>query len=121
MELRQLRYFATVARELNFTRAAEKLRVAQPALSRQIKQLEEELGVTLFERDKRKVRLTPHGESFLTEAQSILSQADLALAHARSGKSEILNVGYVWGLFHSTAPAALQRFRAVAPNISVNL
>ena len=61
MELRQLRYFATVARELNFTRAAAKLHVAQPALSRQVKQLEERLGVKLFERLPRGLRLTAQG------------------------------------------------------------
>ena len=72
MEFRQLRYFVTVARELNFTRAAEKLRVAQPALSRQVRQLEEELGVRLFERTKRRVELTPSGAAFLTEAEAIL-------------------------------------------------
>jgi len=121
MELRQLRYFTTVAHELNFTRAAAKLHVAQPALSRQIKQLEQELGIALFERNKRKVSLTGPGEAFLGEARAILEQADQALAHARSGKSKVLNVGYVWGLFHSTAPAVLQRLRARVPGLTVNL
>jgi LysR family transcriptional regulator, benzoate and cis,cis-muconate-responsive activator of ben and cat genes len=121
MELRQLRYFTTVAHELNFTRAAAKLHVAQPALSRQIKQLEEELGVTLLERDKRKVSLTASGETFLTEARSILAQADQALSHMRSGRGKALNIGYVWGLFHSTAPAALHRLRASEPSLALNL
>src|SRR5687768_14645977 len=100
MELRQLRYFVTVAHELNFTRAAGRLHVAQPALSRQIKQLENELGHVLFDRDKRTVQLTPRGNAFLTEAKAILGQAALTLANARAGTTRKLNVGYVWGLFH---------------------
>jgi DNA-binding transcriptional LysR family regulator len=121
MELRQLRYFAAVARELNFTRAAAKLHVAQPALSRQVKQLEEELEVSLLVRNKRQVTLTPHGQNFLTEAEEILRQSERAMQRARGKEADSLNVGYVWGLFHSTVPQALQRFRALEPGIAVNL
>jgi DNA-binding transcriptional LysR family regulator len=121
MELRQLRYFATVARELNFTRAAAKLHVAQPALSRQVKQLEEELGVALLARNKRGVELTRHGISFLPEAEQILQQSERALERARGNGTGSLNIGYVWGLFHSTVPGILQRFRTLEPNISVHL
>jgi DNA-binding transcriptional LysR family regulator len=121
MELRQLRYFVTVAHELNFTRAAARLHVAQPALSRQVTQLEDELGGPLLERDKRSVRLTARGESFLREAEGILEHAEAALANARSGAQRKLNIGYVWGLFHSTAPAAMQRLRASDPALSLNL
>lgn len=121
MELRQLRYFATVARELNFTRAAAKLHVAQPALSRQIKQLEDELGIALLVRDNRKVSLTPRGQTFLAEAESILGQTDQAMQRARAPEKQTLNVGYVWGLFHSTVPNALQRLRSLEPAVSVNL
>ena len=121
MELRQLRYFATVARELNFTRAAAKLHVAQPALSRQVKQLEEELGVALLARNKRGVELTRHGISFLPEAEQILQQSERALERARGNGTGSLNIGYVWGLFHSTVPGILQRFRSLEPNISVHL
>jgi len=121
VELRQLRYFATVASELNFTRAAAKLHIAQPALSRQIKQLEEELGSRLLERDKRSVRLTPGGSSFLLEARALLEQADQALTNARAGANRKLNVGYVWGLFHSTAPAVMHRLRAKSPALTLNL
>ena len=70
MELRHLRYFAGVAEALSFTHAARKLRVAQPALSRQIRQLEEEVGARLLERDRRTVRLTEAGRVFLAEARS---------------------------------------------------
>jgi DNA-binding transcriptional LysR family regulator len=121
VELRQLRYFAMVASELNFTRAAARLHIAQPALSRQIKQLEDELGSRLLERDKRSVRLTAAGSSFLLEARALLDQAEQALANARAGANRKLNVGYVWGLFHSTAPPAMHRLRAKSPALSLNL
>lgn len=121
MELRQLRYFATVARELNFTRAAAMLHVAQPALSRQVKQLEEELGVALLLRDNRSVTLTKKGASFLAEAEAILKQSDAAMQRARATQQQTLEVGYVWGLFHSTVPKALHRFRTLEPGVAVNL
>src|SRR6185503_9357662 len=84
MELRHLRYFVGVAQELNFTRASKKLRVAQPALSRQIRQLEEEVGVTLLERNRRGVHLTEAGRAFLTEAQSLLEQSEQAIRVAQA-------------------------------------
>jgi DNA-binding transcriptional LysR family regulator len=121
MELRQLRYFVMVADDLNFTRAAARLHVAQPALSRQIKQLEDELGATLFHRNKRTVKLTSSGEAFLREARALLDQAERAFAHVRGDSGRTLNVGYVWGLFHSTAPAALQRLRTASSGVTVNL
>jgi DNA-binding transcriptional LysR family regulator len=121
MELRQLRYFATVARELNFTRAAARLHVAQPALSRQVKQLEEELGVALLVRDNRRVELTTAGRKFLAEAESILEQSERALRGARDVEQRRLNIGYVWGLFHSTVPPALHLFREMEPEVAVNL
>src|SRR5688500_17603568 len=98
MELRQLRYFATVARELNFTRAVAKLHVAQPALSRQVKQLEEELGVALLVRDNRSVTLTAKGKSFLAEVEAILEQSDRAMQRARAAQPQTLEIGYAWGL-----------------------
>ena len=96
MELRHLRYFVGVAQELNFTRAAQTLRVAQPALSRQIRQLEEEVGVLLLERNRCGVRLTMAGKAFLAEARALLEQSEQAIrvaretSHAGSGH---LNVG----------------------------
>jgi DNA-binding transcriptional LysR family regulator len=124
MELRHLRYFVSVAEELNFTRAARKLRVAQPALSRQIRQLEEEVGVALFERDHRHVSLTPAGQAFLGEARAVLVQSEQAVRAAQhSGQPSpgVLNVGYVWGLFHSLVPRWVERFRRTSPDTAVNL
>src|SRR5262245_35719626 len=107
MELRHLRYFVAVADELNFTRAARKLRVAQPALSRQIRQLEDELGVKLLERNHHAVRLTRSGHDFLADARALLLQSEQAVRAARQGGKTgpgQLNLGYVWGLFHSLVP-----------------
>jgi len=124
MELRHLRYFVGVAQELNFTRAAQKLHVAQPALSRQIRQLEEEVGVTLLERNRRAVHLTDAGRAFLAEAESLLEQSEQAIRVAqatRQGAKGPLNLGYVWGLFHSQVPAVVERFRRQHPDVAVNL
>ncbi|MBI5383163.1 MAG: LysR family transcriptional regulator [Verrucomicrobia bacterium] len=124
MELRQLRYFVGVAREQSFTRAAAKLRVAQPALSRQIRQLEDEVGVVLLERGARGVRLTEAGEVFLADAAALLEQSAQAVRRTRmSGQHQQrqLNVGYVWGLFHTLVPPWVARFRQRNPEVAVNL
>lgn len=124
MELRQLRYFVGVARELNFTRAAVKLRVAQPALSRQIRQLENEVGVVLLERVARGVRLTEAGEVFLAQAAALLEQSEQAVRLTRMSSQRQqtrLNVGYVWGLFHTLVPGWVARFRQQHPDVAVNL
>ena len=95
MELRHLRYFVAVAEELSFTRAASRLHTAQPSLSQQIRQLEHEVGVPLFERTRHHVRLTPAGRLFLLEAQEILSRVERAVrraARAAAGEVE-LSVG----------------------------
>ena len=80
MELRHLRYFHAVATTLNFSRAAESLRVAQPALSRQVKALEAELGVQLFERNRVRVQITDAGRLFLTHVEKVLAQVDMAVS-----------------------------------------
>ncbi len=123
MELRHLRYFVGVASELNFTRAARNLRVAQPALSRQIRQLEDELGVELLERSQHRVRLTEAGKAFLAEACALLKQSEQAVRVARqTGRTGgHLNVGYVLGLFHSLVPRVLERFRQRSPETAVHL
>jgi DNA-binding transcriptional LysR family regulator len=124
MELRHLRYFAAVAGELNFTRAAKKLHVAQPALSRQIRQLEDELRVKLLERTHHRVRLTKSGHAFLVQAQALLQQSEQAIRIARNTSEPAslqLNLGYIWGLFHSFVPPVLERFRSRFPETAVHL
>src|SRR5882757_8634409 len=98
MELRHLRYFVAVAEALNFTKAAARLRLAQPALSRQVADLEDELGVDLFSRSSHGVKLTEEGKLFLTQAQSVLTQVADAVAKVRAlsrGEFGELQVGYV--------------------------
>jgi DNA-binding transcriptional LysR family regulator len=96
VELRQLRYFVAVAEELNFGRAAERLRIAGPSLSQQIKALERDLGIRLFERDRRSVKLTPTGQLLLPRTVALLEQA-AELRRAASGLSDIepVRLGYV--------------------------
>src|SRR6478672_9619748 len=124
MELRHLRYFTAVATELNFTRAARKLRVAQPALSRQIRQLKDELGVKLLERNHRGVWLTDAGKAFLAEAAMLLEHSEQAIRVARQGREPAgaqLNIGYIWGLYHSLVPESIERFRRQSPETAVHL
>lgn len=124
VELRHLRYFVAVAGELNFTKAARLVRIAQPALSRQIRQLEDEVGVRLLERDSQGVRLTEAGTAFLAEARSLLAHSERAIGVARGKDGAApahLDIGYVWGLFHTLAPAMVKAFRRKHPDTSVNL
>lgn len=124
MELRHLRYFATVAEHLNFTKAAARLRVAQPALSRQIRDLEDELGVQLLERGPRAVKLTEAGAAYLTEARAILERSDeaakLVRAVARGERGEI-HVGYAPSLTAELLPCTLHAFHNQAPGVNVKL
>lgn len=85
MELRHLRYFITVAQEQSFTRAAEKLFTAQPSLSQQIKDLEQEVGVNLFERSSRKIQLTDEGKAFLIYAEKALENAKFGCCISTTG------------------------------------
>ncbi len=112
MELRHLRYFVTAAELGSITRAAEKLFIAQPPLSAQLKQLEEEVGVPLLVRLPRGVRLTEAGESFLEDARAILARAQQAAVRARerqSGQRATLRLGLVPSTIHSVLPGFLRR------------
>src|SRR3954468_24906661 len=102
MELRHLRYFVAVAEELHFRRAAERLHVAQPAVSEQIRKLEQELGVRLLNRTHRSVSLTPAGTAMLDESRRVLRQADIAQQAARDADrraGQRLRVGCVSDAF----------------------
>lgn len=115
MELRHLRYFIAVAEELHFTKAAERLHIAQPPLSQQIQQLEAELGVKLFERKtKRQVQLTEAGKVFLQEAYQLLVQLETAVALTqRTGRGETgqLRIGFTSLVIYDLLPLILQQFR----------
>jgi DNA-binding transcriptional LysR family regulator len=124
MELRHLRYFVAVAEEENVTRAAQRLHVSQPPLSRQIRDLEEELGVALFERSAKSVRLTDAGRVFLNEARAVLDRADEATRAVKAistGATGELHVGFAPSLAVDILPRALRQFQAEAPGIRVQL
>ncbi len=124
MELRHLRYFKAVAELLNFSRAAEQLRVAQPALSRQIRALEEELGATLLDRNHARVLLTDAGRAYYAHTCKILAQVDMASAAVREvseGKAGELIVCNDWHLGGRIVPAALNEFRKKFPRADVTL
>lgn len=124
IELRHLRYFQAVAEDLHFRKAAERLYIAQPGLSRQIKQLEETLGYPLFTRHNRSVVLTPAGSYLKTEVDSILQKLEAALQHSKllhAGMEGRLNFGYVGSAMQNVIPDLLLRFRADFPNIRYGL
>ncbi|MEG3863168.1 LysR family transcriptional regulator [Microcoleus sp. herbarium12] len=124
MELRHLRYFIAVAEELNFTRAAERLHMAQPPLSQQIQHLEAELGFQLFRRTKRTVVLTEAGQVFFEESQKIMLQVDRAIQLGKQtsrGELGQLTVGFVSSAAHNVVPAILQAFRTRCPAVKLEL
>jgi DNA-binding transcriptional LysR family regulator len=124
MELRHLRYFLAVAEELNFSRAAVRLHIAQPPLSQQIRQLEDELGLQLLERGSRPLRLTEAGQFFKTETMNLIAQLDQAVAGARRiGRGEVgwIGIGYVGSAMNLLLPPVLRRFHAEHPGVEVLL
>lgn len=125
MELRHLRYFVAVAEELSFTRAALRLHIGQPPLSMQIRDLERELGVVLFERSGRKVALTEAGRVFLERARGILAEAANATEEARrAGRGEVgeLRIGFTSSLpYASTLPDVLHAYRRRYPAVRLQL
>ncbi len=124
MELRHLRYFVAVAEELNFSRAALRLHIAQPPLSAQIRHLEEELGVVLFERASRPLRLTEPGRFFYAEAIELLAKLDDTLRRTRKinrGCAGLLKIGFVGAAMNFILPSVLLRFRTDYPDVEVLL
>ncbi len=125
LELRHLRYFVAVAEELSFTRAAEKLHMAQPPLSTQIRQLEEEMGAQLFVRDKRRVYLTQPGREMLERARAILAatvDAKEAVRRTASGEVGTLRLGYVpSAMFTEALPTVIRRYKERFPFIQLHL
>ena len=124
MELRHLRYFVVVAEEQNVTRAAERLHLSQPPLSRQIRDLEDELGVELFRRTAKSLALTDAGKAFLGEARAVLLRADQAIDAARAAAKNCqgkLRVGYAPSLTTKFLPLALRAFEAAYPGVQVAL
>jgi DNA-binding transcriptional LysR family regulator len=125
MELRRLKYMAVLAEELHFGRAAERLGIAQPALTQQIQALERELGVQLFQRTKRSVRLTVAGRVTLDEAIRTLQQADrTALVAQQAGRGQLghIEIGFVGSaVFSGVLSKAISRFREANPMVELRL
>src|SRR3989440_10779321 len=124
MELRHLRYFVAVAENLNFTKAAAKLHLAQPSLTRQIHNLEEEIGVRLLNRTKSQVTLTEEGRTFLVDARRILALATesiQAVQRLSRGETGQLNIAYSSNFNFELLPETLGAFRRAFPHIALNL
>ena len=124
MELRQVRYFVAVAEELHFGRAARRVHVAQPALSKQVMNLERELGAQLLDRRGRKVELTEAGRVFLERARVILegvAEAELATARAGSGETGRLTIGFTGMALYGVAPRVVKAFGERYPAVDFAL
>ncbi len=124
MEFRQLKYFIAVAEELNFSRAAERCHIAQPPLSQQIKKLEEELGVRLFDRTNRKVSITPEGRQFLCVARNTLETLECGVERVRMvARGEIgrLRIGFLNSAIQTDFPKAITAFRKAHPGIILDI
>lgn len=119
-----MRYFVAVAEALSFTRGAQKLRLAQPSLTRQIKSLEQEIGVRLINRGQGRISLTPEGQSFLIDAKRVLHLSEEiveSVQHLNRAEVNPLNIGYVANLFYDLLPVTLASFQRSFPNIPINL
>lgn len=124
MELRQLKYFEAVASTLNFSRAAERLNIAQPPLSRQIQQLEDELGVPLLDRTARPLKLTNAGAFFYDHVVQILGRlAEIQVATQRlgAGRGRWMGIGFVPSALYSFMPRVVRQFAAENENLDVTL
>lgn len=121
-DFRRLRYFVAVAEELHFRRAADRLGIAQPALSRAIRSMEEEMAAALFSRSNRAVKLTPSGQIFLERAYEILSLAERAardVRNAHSGRTGTLRIGYTDFAIAGPLPELLKDFQVLQPQITL--
>ena len=121
LDLRLVDYFVTVAEELHFGRAAERLHIAQPSLSQQIRRFEGQLGVTLFDRDSRNVRLTPAGEALLHESRPLLRQAQRAITCARTAAAGSVTVGFYGSAASALLPGVLRAFSARQPGTELSV
>ncbi|ALP65123.1 LysR family transcriptional regulator [Paraburkholderia caribensis] len=123
MELRQLRYFVAVAEERNFTRAAERLNMTQPPLSRQIQQIEDMVGLALFERGARPLKLTEAGRVFYAQARRLLEESDelLPLTRRLAQLAERIVIGFVPSTLYGPLPDVIRAFREAAPLIQISL
>jgi DNA-binding transcriptional LysR family regulator len=124
MELRHLRYFVAVADSLSFTKAAARLHLAQPSLTRQIQNLEEEIGVKLLERSKKHVALTGEGTAFLVDARRMIALAEESIRSVQRlsrGETGQLNVGYLSNFNFELLPKTLVAFREAHPHNALNL
>jgi DNA-binding transcriptional LysR family regulator len=124
IEIRHLRYFLSVAETLHFGKAAEKLKMAQPPLSQQIKKLESILGYNLFDRTTRGVKLTTVGQFFAERASNTLSkmQDDMEMARRLgAGKEGVLNVGFSGSVMFTALPKAIESYRRMRPNVELRL
>jgi len=124
MELRQIRSFLSVAETLHFGRTAELIHLSQPALSLQIRALEEEVGVRLFERNRRKTTLTAAGLTFRDDAARVVSQLDQAIRRARlaaDGKLGLLRIGFISTAGNEIVPNLVRRFRESSPEVVFSL
>lgn len=124
MELRHLRYFVAVAEALSFTKAAQQLRLAQPSLTRQVRNLEDEIGVRLLDRAKNQIALTEAGRLFLFDSKKLLAlsaESVAAVQRLNRGESSQLNIGYVANLHYGLLPATLGAFRKLCPLVALNL
>ena len=124
MNLKRIRYFVAVAEELHFGRAAARLNVVQPAISQQIKLLEEDIGAHLLERSSRKVALTPAGKAFLIEARRVVQQVEVAgqaVRDAVTGHVGTLRIGFVDNAVWSSLPQMIRMFRQRYPRIELLL
>src|SRR3984957_16694392 len=123
MELRQLRYFIAVAEEMNITRAAGRLNMTQPPLSRQIQQIEESVGLPLFEHGSRPLRLTEAGRIFYAQAKRLIDESDelVPLTRRLAQLAERIVIGFVPSALYGALPQVIRAFREAAPKIELSL